>query len=248
IGQLDEPQEAGQFRIVRIGRGDPQELADRARALYDEQTARLEGPGLGELNVTADAAAGALIIRGSSAAMGLYTDLVSQLEQLTPPARTTRLIDLRYADAAQVGQPLQELLEGADSIDESRAAPAPTLRVVEQTNSLMVRAEAAQHDLIRDFVQRLDQIEPTDLPPLRLLQLRAADVTAIADMLRRQYDARPQVDRAARPVEIRADGATNTLIVSAHTELFDEIRQFVEDVNRENREGPERAPLLFALK
>ncbi|MFG0285625.1 MAG: secretin N-terminal domain-containing protein, partial [Phycisphaerales bacterium JB039] len=248
LAQLDEPADAGQFRIVRIRRGDPQELADRARALYDEQTAPMDQPELAALTVTADADAGALIIRGSSVAMRLYTDIISQLEQLTPPQRTTRLLDLRYAEAQTVLEPLQELLASADPIDPGRAAPEPTLKVVEQTNSLMVTAEPAQHDLIASFVQRLDQIEPTDLPPLRLLQLRTADVTAIADMLRRQYDARPQSDRAARPVEIRADAATNTLIVSAHTELFDEIKTFVEDVNREQREGPERAPLLFPLK
>ena len=95
---------------------------------------------------------------------------------------------------------------------------------------------------------RLDRADEA-LPPLKLLQVRAAEATAIAAMLTDQYNKRPQVERAAKPVEVRADAATNTLIVSAHPDLFEEIKAFVSDLNsKEKLEGASKVTQVFPLK
>src|SRR5262249_18056310 len=139
-----------------------------------------------------------------------------------------------------VVKPLKEFLASADSIDAARKVPEPTIQVVERTNSLLVTAEDAQQKLIADYVQRLDRADEA-MPPMKLLQLRAAEATQIAAMLNEQYSKRPQADRAAKPVEVRADAATNTLIISAHPDLFEEIKTFVADINsKEKLEGKER--------
>lgn len=236
------------FRVIRLPRGDAKEILARAQSLYDLRAATMDTQELGELTVSLDEPSGNLLVTASPGAMSLFSESLTQAQQLLPPARTTRIIDIQHLDADQILEPLRELLASADSIDPSRAVPTPVIQTIERTNSLMVTAEDAQHRLIQDFVRRLDQIEPTDLPPLKLLQLRTADANAIASMLTQQYSKRPQADRAARPVEVRADAATNTLIVSAHPELFDEIKAFVDDLNTEQQEGPERITFLFTLK
>jgi hypothetical protein len=111
-----------------------------------------------------------------------------------------------------------------------------------------VTAEDAQHRLIADFVRRLDTVEQGELPPLKLLQVRTADVNAVSSMLTQQYNSRPPAERTAKPVQVRADAATGTLIVSAHEDLFPEIKAFVDELNIERADGPARETFLFPLK
>lgn len=251
VAQLDaEEPGSQQFRVVRLSAAieDPKALVDRAMRLYTDQTRGLPADQAGPVNVDIDREAGTLLITASAGGMQRFTDLLNQVQQMVPPARTTRIVDLHHAAAATVIGPLKEFLAAADPIDPIRAVPEPSIQVVEHTNSLLVTAEDAQHRLIADYVQRLDRAGG-DLPPLKLLQLRAAEATQIAAMLTEQYNKRPQAERAARPVEVRADAATNTLIVSAHPDLFEEIKTFVADLNSKERlEGREKVTELFPLK
>ncbi len=237
-----------EFRVVRLTTPEPLKAIERAQELYRAIAAGMPEAEAGEVSASIDEASGSLLLRGTSRGLALFQQALTDAQRLVAPERTTRLIDLRQASAADVVIPLRELLGEADPIDPARAVPEPTIRVIERTNGLLVTAEDAQHRLIADFVRRLDTIEPAEQPPLRMLQLRTADAAAISRMLSDQYGRRPQADRVARPVEVRADAGTNTLIVSAHAELFDEIRAFVDDLNRGERAGPARETVLFPLK
>ncbi|MCC5787000.1 MAG: hypothetical protein JJU33_09900 [Phycisphaerales bacterium] len=241
----DRPAER-ELRVIGVARGEASKIADRASALYARMTEGRED--LGEISLEVDEASGSLLISARPEALRLYAQAVEQAQRLLPPDRTTRMLEIQHVEASEIVGPLRELLEASGPTDPSRAIPEPGLRVVERTNTLLVTAEPAQHDVIRDFVRRLDRVEQSDLPPLRLLQLRAADANAIASMLHSQYQQRSQAERSARPVQVRADASTNTLIVSAHEELFDEIKSFVERLNDEGREGPERVTVLFNLQ
>ncbi|HED52627.1 MAG TPA: hypothetical protein ENJ00_00290 [Phycisphaerales bacterium] len=232
-----------ELEVIRLHSADPDSLLKRARELASAQF-----PDLAEAEVQFDEASGHLIVSGSKASVSAFRSGLQRAQMLMPPQRTTRFLDIQRANAADLVEPLQAFLASADSIDPGRAVPAPSISVVERTNSLMVVAEPAQQDLIRDYVRRLDVIEQTDLPPLRLLQLRTADAKSIAAMLTDQYRQRPQSERTAKPVEVRADEATNTLIVAAHSDLFDDIKSFVDELNKDRSDGPERVTRLFPLR
>lgn len=248
IEQLDAEQGSDRrLQVLDIQGTDPEATLARAMALYEEQTHGLPMSEAGAIDAEIDKGAGKLIVRANAAGMARFTELLRQVQRLTPPARTTRIIDIQQVDAAGLLEPLREFIATGDPVDPGREAPEPTLRVIERTNSILVTAEDLQHRVIADYVRRLDQIEPSDLPPLRLLQLRTADAVNIASMLQQQYNKRPAADRLARPVEVRADGQTNTLIVAAHEELLADIRSFVDELNTDSDE-PERITFLFPLK
>ncbi len=248
VAQLDgAPGGAADLRVVRLTSAEPMALLDRAKKLYaDRVAASPEKPG--PVGVEFDARSGSAILTGSADALRIFGEVLTQAQQLVPPMRTTRVVDVQSVDAAKVLEPLRTLLAGADSIDPARAVPEPTIQVVERTNSLLVTAEPAQHELIADFVSRLDRPESSDVPPIRLLQLRTAEAPAIAAMLTEQYARRPQAERMQKPVDVRSDAGTNTLIVTAHPDLFDGIRTFVEELNKESKDGAGRVTKLFPLK
>ncbi|MEM7622050.1 MAG: secretin N-terminal domain-containing protein, partial [Planctomycetota bacterium] len=246
IAQLGaERAEDRRLEIIPVRGADPQRLLDRAAELFSD---RSEAEGTGAVETDFDTQSGSLIVRGTNEAVRLYTTVLRDAQRLMPPARTTRLVDVRDVEASSILGPLTELLRGADPIDPSREVPEPEVRVIERTNTLMVTAEDAQHRMIADYVRRLDSVERGELPPLKLLQLRTADVNAIARMLGDQYRSRPPAERAAKPVDVRADAATGTLIVSAHEDLFGEIRSFVDQLNDQSESGPERETFIFPLK
>ncbi len=249
VQQLDSQSAGGkELRVVRLGAADARSVLKRAQDLYATRTEGLPTDQAGPIDAELDEASGSVVFSGRAAGMRVFADALTQAQQLVPPVRTTRVVDIQNLPADRIIEPLQKFLESADSIDPSRRVPAPTVQVVERTNSLLVTAEEAQHRLVLDAVQRLDKLEPGDAPPLKLIQLRTADAAKMAAMLNEQYGKRPQVERSARPVEVRADEATNTLIVSAHPELFDQIKAFVEELNRDTKGAVARQTELFPLK
>ncbi|MBN4082671.1 hypothetical protein JYS44_00385, partial [Phycisphaeraceae bacterium AH-315-B13] len=229
--------------VIRLRSGDPDDLIKRAHEL-----AAFEHPDSTPASVQYDETSGHLIITGTARSLVAFTDGLDRAQLMTPPARTTRYIDVQRASAEGLVAPLLAFLSSADSIDPGRKIPDPSITAITRTNSLLVVAEPLQHQLIEEHVRRLDILEQADLPPLRLLQLRTAEANSIASMLTNQYRQRPQADRTARPVEVRADTATNTLIVAAHEDLFADIKSFVEALNTEHSDGPDRMTKLFPLR
>lgn len=235
--------ESTRVEVTRLKSNDPDILIERAQEL-----ALLSAPRAEPAAVQYDIESGHLIITGSDESVAAFNVGLQQAQRMMPPSRTTRFVDVQRANAEDLVEPLRAFLAQADPIDPGRSVPEPSITAVSRTNSLMVVAEPAQHQMIEQHVRRLDVLEQTDLPPLRLLQLRTAEASSIAQMLTDQYRQRPQTERTAKPVEVRADAATNTLIVAAHQDLFGDIKSFVEALNTERAEGPERVTKLFPLR
>ncbi len=251
IAQLDTTDATGQqLRVIPVRGDNPDALIARAEDLVAQRVAMLDEKDAAAtpMSIEFDELSGNLIARGTPEALRLLDESLRLAQQLTPPARSTRIVDVRNVEAKNILPALMELLDSADPVDPARAVPDPTIRAIDRTNSLLVTAEDAQHRLIQDFVRRLDTVEQGELPPLKLLQVRTADVNAVASMLTQQYSSRPPAERTAKPVQVRADGATGTLIVSAHEDLFGEIKTFVDELNEDRTDGPARETFLFPLK
>ncbi|MCH8006329.1 MAG: hypothetical protein IH888_08880, partial [Planctomycetes bacterium] len=249
IATLDRPApEDFQFRVIALTGADSRMLIEKADYIYK----RISYPGnpteWPPPVVELDEVTGNLLLSGHTEAVATYERAVAEARKLLPPARTGRLIELRNAKASEVIGPLLQLIATTAHVDPARSIPEPTLKVIERTNSLYVVAEPAQHDLIQRHIKRLDTFEPTQLPPLRLLQVRAADAAQLASMIRKRYDSRPAEQRREQPVEIDVDTATNTLIVTTGAEIFQEIKQLIDTVNESGQLQAERETMLFPLK
>ena len=248
IGTLDRPGPGDiQFKAIPLTGANVQALRTKADYVYERISAGRNPRQWTPPTVEFDTLSGTLLVSGQTQAVAAYEQAVAEARRLVPPARTGRLLELTSASAGEVIGPLEELLAASVPVDSARMVPAATIDVIERTNSLYVVAEPAQHDLIERYVRQLDSYQPTELPPLRLLQVRAADAAQIAAMLRQRYDARPAEARREQPVEVDADAGTNTLIVTAHQDVFAEIKDFVDTVNRSG-ESAERETMLFSLK
>ena len=250
VQTLDAPSPADyQFRVIPLaGIDDPDALLQRAQSAFDILTMGYDADDLPDPSVEVDALTGHLLLSGRVESVRLWEQALGEARKLLPPARSARMIALVEARAADVIGPLRDLLGRMASDDGAREIPPPAIEIVEPTNSLYIVAEPAQHATIEGLVRQLDRFEPTDMPPLRLLQVRAADANQLAQLLQQRYAARPADQRRDVPVSITADAATNTLIVTAHEEVFQDVRGFVESVNKANEQQAERETMIFPLK
>jgi hypothetical protein len=80
------------------------------------------------MSVEYDELSGNVIARGTPEALRLLDESLRQAQQLTPPARTTRIVDVRNVEAKAILTPLLELLDAADPVDPSRAVPDAAVR------------------------------------------------------------------------------------------------------------------------
>ncbi len=250
VRTLDQPRPGDfAFQVVNLtGVNDVDALLKKADLIFERRTRGYETGERPAPEVELDAATGAIMLTGRSESVREYQTALAEARKLLPPARDGRMITLDYADAADIIAPLRELLDATIDTTGPREVAPPAIEIVEATNALYVVAEAAQHDAIARAVRMLDTVDQSDLPPLRLLQVRAADAQQLAGMLRNRYASRPADVRRAKPVEVDADASTNTLIVTAHTDVFDEIKEFVDSVNRADENRAERETMLFPLK
>ncbi|MHC4948898.1 MAG: secretin N-terminal domain-containing protein, partial [Planctomycetota bacterium] len=156
---------------------------------------------------------------------------------------------LEHAEASEVVAFLESLASSEIVMMTARGGPAPAFEAVERTNSVLVAARSDQQRVIASLIDGLDRPEERDMPPLRILQLRAADAANLAAALMRQYDQRPPDHRRDRPVQISADELTNTLIVAAHPDMLPELQAIVDELNAADRiDGEGREIRIFPLQ
>lgn len=247
LERLDQPRaQRREFRVVSLaGIGDITQLVGRCDERYTAQTKGLDELQYGPVDAEIDKATQSVLLTGTSGGINEYQRILNELKQLAPPARVTQFVAFNNVRADQVADRLRDL--AAEAIGDN-AASRPEYVVLDEGNGLLVKAEPEQQGIIAEMAKRLDVYEPTDLPPLRLLQLRTADAVQIAGLLQAQYGRRPAEERRARPVDVQADSATNTLIVSAHEDLYEDIRSFVDTLNHERMQTADRVTEIFPLK
>ncbi len=255
VAGFDRPsRDAFSFRAIPVPGVDANKLVERASSVY-AQIARGAGtgadsPDLPLPTIEVDAASGALLVSGGKEAVTLYEQAIMQARTLMPPPRVGKIIPMRVAAAADVAAKLAPLVASAVPLDPARNVAPIEIKVIEPSNALYVVGEAPQLALLETFITDLDVTAPEELPPLRLLQVRGGDAAQIAAMLAKRFDGRAPEERRAKPVRIESDSTTNTLILTAHADIFEEVRTFIDEMNRAGDAGvgPTRETFVVGLK
>ena len=233
------------LRVFEITAGDVTEIAARATRLFEEQTAG--NPDFTKVEVEVDTVNGTILAVGEDESLNRFSQVVAQLESAQARPLDIRLLSLQHSDSTEVAEMLTELL-GNELALATLGGPAPVIEALPQVNAILVAAEIREHEIIRQIVDTIDTADEA-LPPIRILQVRTADAGNLALALGQTYDRRSNEEKAAKPVRISADSATNALIVAAHPDLLEEIRTIVSDLNDADRLDAEgREIRIFPLR
>ncbi|VAX41794.1 hypothetical protein MNBD_PLANCTO03-1035, partial [hydrothermal vent metagenome] len=216
------------LRIIPIANVSAAEVRDRALPIYAAQIAGLLDAE--PVDVSVDENSNSLEVVGDPEGLNRFVSIIEQLQRQTGSAREIRLIELRLAKVMDIVQFLEEMVAANKAIT-MQGGPTPVFEPIEATNSLMVAAQPSQMAIIEQLVRSVDAQQAGERPPLRILRLRTTDATGLAQVLQKSYASRPVEDRTKKPVDIQADSATNTLIISAHPDVLPEIQQIVTELN-----------------
>ncbi len=233
------------LRVIRPASGSAKALLDKAMPAYLRQRG---GADAGTLSATVDEASNSILATGDGASLAKFSQIAEELGKLAGPAREVRLIELRHAKAVEAAAFLGELVAASAPVTAS-GQPAPVIEAVPTANALLVAAQPGQLAVIEQLVKNMDNQRTAERPPLRILRLKTTEATSVAAVLNQSFAQRPVEERNSRPVDITPDAATNTLIVSAHPDVFPEIETLVAEFNETAKlDASGREMRIFPLK
>ncbi len=215
-----------QFRVVNLAGADAEAVLSRAAEIYAQQ--RQADPALAEVSVDHDAAAGVLYLVAEAPAMARYAAILTQLQQTLGANREARIVALQHVDAGKAASFLGDLVSASKSFQGGAVGPAPIVEVIEATNSLLVAAQPAQHQIIQAILREFDQPrhsdETVELRVFNLVQAKAGSVVPAIQSLLAARGAAP----GGRAASVTAEESTNSVVVAAATDEMREIESLIE--------------------
>ena len=151
------------------------------------------------------------------------------------------VIPLRYASAANLARSLNALFQtAAQEARRGGRTDAVTIRVVpeDRTNTLIVLASEADIQRIRDLVDLLDKQTPPGEGDIRVIYLQHANAEDLTQVLMaiplQQTRDTAEPGRApviSKEVQIVADAATNSLVITANKEDYLVLESVIEQLD-----------------
>lgn len=232
-------------RLVRLEHADATEIANIVLAPLIPKTS----------NIVAYPSTNTLIITDSAANIQRLLKIVRELDTPTD-LDTLEIIPLEFADAEEVAKlTTQVLAESATTPTRRRAAAnvqaagargLSKVLAYPRTNTLVVMASAGDIVTIRALVSELDRESTTERSNINVYYLEHADAETLAATLNEILTGIRTQERAARQtqpgqpqpaaenVTITADKPTNSLIVNATPDDYEDIKGIISrlDIKR----------------
>lgn len=214
-----------QFRVINVAGADADQIVARANEIYAQQ--READAALTEVSVDHDAGAGVLYLVAEAPAMSRYAAILTQLQQTLGTGREARLVALQHVGASRAAAFLADFVSASRSFQGGAIGPALIIEVVEATNSLLIAAQPAQHQIIQAIVREFDQPrnsdETVELRVFNLVQAKAGNVAGAIQTLLAARGAAP-----GRAASVTAEESTNSIVVAAAADQMREIESLIE--------------------
>jgi general secretion pathway protein D len=223
IPTISEPDEQNSdkliTRVVQINHSDAAQLVPILRPLLAKQA-----------HMAAHPNSNTLIFTDSSTNADRIEQIIHRIDQANN--RDIEVIPLRYSLASELSTTLDSLIKVTPSKGKS-AAKVPTLIADERTNSLILSGDSSWRRNIRMLIAQLDApISNED--NTEVIYLQHATATELMDVLKgvgdQQLESQKKNQKAqARDgrFDIRADEATNALIVTAPPFLMRSLKSVI---------------------
>lgn len=216
---------------------------------------QIESGILSDVSITADPRGNALVVSAPAASMDLIGALVRQLDQMPAAQSQIKVFTIVNGDAIALMQMLQTLFGAAAAPAGPGGPPAPPLMqaaegrslaplrfsVDPRTNSIIAAGSVGDLNVVEAILLRLDagDVRERESVVYRLKNAPATDVAAaINQFLASKRQVRQFVPGVVSPFEmvereviVVPEVVSNSLIVSATPQYFDEIRQIVEQLD-----------------
>jgi len=252
VAQLDTEDDTRAPKVIRLEYAQASDIEESLNVLFGDQ-----GGGRGRRGrrgasptgpvIVGDDGTNSLIVRASAVDFKRIEELVAELDQEDAVAGTPKIIRLQYAQASEIEPKLTDLFaeqrgRGGRSRGRGGAATMTPIIVADDgTNSLIVRASAADCKQIESLVTDLDTPDAKFGLDMKIVTLKpGVSASEMADMLDEILEQQERGGRGGRGrrgggsqtqrVLVRADVRTNSLILTGPHARFAEIEELVRDL------------------
>lgn len=235
--------------------GDDDDEGGRASGLrfitIDAETQRrLESGVLTNVRIAADERANALIVTAAADSMDLLEALIRQLDQSPDAEAQLKVFTIANGDAVALQEMLSSLFRTDEEDDENGGIGAGAnslvklqLSVDQRTNSIVAAGSTEDLAVVEAILLRLDGSD-TRGRESRIYRLNNAYAVAVAESLNTAIEAEREAEDAAelvsspfeqieREVIVVAEEASNSLIISASPERFQQISKLIEELDEQ---------------
>ena len=258
--QLDEANTVGGTStfVVSLKNGDAATVAQMVRDLYQQQAqaAARDRKTIDALAVTSDARSNAVVLSTTKEMYEQVSQWVGQIETMTSPRGTVRIIKLENADPAELDKAIKQLFPqgtGGSVLPVRRGAggpagaegapqgPAPTgggkveSTVLPQQRSVLVNASDEDFETIKKVAEAMEKAAIEGRRMVQVFPLKNVSNSRIAAALTAMYRAVP--GRAGQPVApedvvtVTALPDSNSLVVSASKVKMEEVAHLIEQLD-----------------
>ena len=214
---------------------------------------------LREVQITADERSNSLIVKAPENGIELVLAVIKQLDSQPSAESQIKVFTIVNGDATQLSNMLNELFQTAQSANSQAQQANPfffggaaagagessliplNFSVDTRTNSIVASGSASALTVVEAILLRLDQDEASErkMTVVRLLNARAdlvADsLSAVLDEQRQLQTLDPSVvspfQQLVRDVIVVPELFTNSLIISATPQYFDQVLDIVRDLD-----------------
>jgi type II secretion system protein D len=153
---------------------------------------------------------------------------VEETEDLAP---IQEFIDIQYADAHYIADQVRNLLKVQIERTRGRAvANRVNVTVENRLNRVIINAPKFAMEWAQALITKLDVKDETPSDLIKTIPLANADANVVYDVLRRVLEQEMKTDRT---LKISAESLTNSLIVTAKDDTFEQIKQWAEKLDNE---------------
>jgi len=249
----EEMAEILQDAISGAATGDEEERSTTLRLItVDKQGRQQFSSGiLTSVRITPDARANTLLVSAPADSMPLIEALIRQLDQLPAAEAQIKVFTILNGDASSLMDMLEYLFGettavGEPAIQTGAAEGESTLvplrfAVDVRTNSIIASGSLGDLSVVEAILLRLDETD-VRIRQSTVYRLKNAPATDVADAINEYLSNEREVvqvttdlmspfEQIEREVVVVAEPVSNSLIVSATPEYFEEIRRLVEDLD-----------------
>lgn len=260
LGEIDVPSEHPRMtRFLPLEFAEATQVQEALSRFYGPFAFDADTPGKRNVQIVADPATNSLVISAPEDEWDGIHALLSDLDSEEYDASLQlRVLPLMHADAASVARAINDAFAGMIERgpryeqhrqrrhdDDRRDQELPAVLVESEewvrasaeplTNAVVVSASRQNIRKIEQIVEQLDVADFAKLPAPRIIPVTTGHPEQLAQSLNRLYDQTADRGRAAarQALRIVADQSSNTVIVRATDEEFQQIRALAEALQQE---------------
>ncbi|MBX3354181.1 MAG: hypothetical protein KF724_00605 [Phycisphaeraceae bacterium] len=230
LAAIDAPVEQGQgrqLRFYRVKNADIYmvlQLANDALGRSGADRRWWEGERATRARIVADPGTSTLIVSATEAQQREVAALIQSIDEaVTRPQVDMAVIALEFAPAQDTAQTLRRFLAERAAGDQA-AVQATAIVPSVSANTLLVSAPTEVLATIRDLVAKIDQPSASADRTIEIIKLKKGLASDITRIVQEQFTRR---GGAAQGVIVTSDARTNSIIVNAPEQLFEQVKALI---------------------